>query len=535
MRGLARRLSEGEFETSIDFQSSIKSAWLVWAAGAQQRVGFGWNVGRELNPLVNNTLVHTPDTECHRIERDLALLSPLGIPPRHRQPVLACNDRDEKIIDRRLEQRLSGGPLVILHPGTSDFASFKRWQPERYAEVAGGLADRHGADVLVSYGPGEEEIARAVWEAEGTAAKPAPETENLQQLIHLLSRADLFIGSDTGPLHVASALEVPCVALFGPKDPTQTGPYCSRSAVVTGEAHCRPCERRTCPAPRCMTTIKAEEVLSAASRILRGGGVRRAGRDVLRLGAYFEFSLGRWRGEVECSCSSPDFFSRLTELTGGGAAGDERGAAMTLPNGSTVRARPERSRGLWTNRRARDGWRQSVYALRRGLSVPFHACCTWDDGRLFRRTIVAREEKQQPGDLEEWLDDGREEAERKERKLASAVAQWHRKGLYHGNLGLETVSTTGQDGIRFDGLGYGFRMDGLPPSVRLLLRSKDMASLLQDMTGDAGGRRARRILRCYCHNMNDAASTQRIIRYIVALAAKWGQNTTRASFFEEEQ
>ena len=104
----------------------------------------------------------------------------------------------------------------------------------------------------------------------------APPTGSLLQYCELLRRAALFIGSDTGPMHIASALGVPAVALFGPKDPVQTGPYCSRSIVVRGQADCAPCTRRRCSHVRCMTSITAEQVLAAAMDVLDGKGECRA-------------------------------------------------------------------------------------------------------------------------------------------------------------------------------------------------------------------------------------------------------------------
>jgi len=293
---LARRLRKEEFAVSIDFQSSIKSAWLVAAGGAPTRVGFGWGVAREFSPLFNNTLVRLKAKDCHRIERNLALLAPLGIPTRYEEPVLVCGDHDAHVIDAALAKMHNGGPLVIIHPGTSEFAAFKRWSTEGYAQVADRLVAELGAQVLISRGPGEENIARRVLNAMTQKGALAPRTENLQQLVRLLSHADLFIGSDSGPLHLASALKVPAVALFGPKDPATTGPYCGRSIVVTGTAPCRPCRRRRCPNPVCMSTIRVHDVFTAARLLLDGGGQCRAKAGPIRNGAFFDFKPGGLTG-----------------------------------------------------------------------------------------------------------------------------------------------------------------------------------------------------------------------------------------------
>jgi len=275
MLELARRLRGVGFDVSLDFQSSLKSALFVSAACARVRVGFGPPVGRELSHLIQNRLVRPPGCGVHRIERNLALAGALGIAARFEDAVLPVGSQHGRVAEGVVSGL--GRPLVIVHPGTSDFAAFKRWPPERYADLASRLVSKRGASVLVTWGPREEQLARRAAEGAGEAVRMAPRLTHLQQLTALLSRADLFIGSDTGPMHMASALNVPAVALFGPKDPVQTGPYRSRSEVVTAPVSCRPCRRRRCADPRCMTGISVEQVFAAACRVIDGGGESRAG------------------------------------------------------------------------------------------------------------------------------------------------------------------------------------------------------------------------------------------------------------------
>ena len=104
----------------------------------------------------------------------------------------------------------------------------------------------------------------------------SPATQSVGQLAALLSLCDTFIGSDSGPAVLAAAVDTPPITLFGPKDPVQTGPYCSRSIVVRGQADCAPCTRRRCSHVRCMTSITAEQVLAAAMDVLDGKGECRA-------------------------------------------------------------------------------------------------------------------------------------------------------------------------------------------------------------------------------------------------------------------
>lgn len=270
-RAVAARVRSMAFDVSLDFQSSFKSIFLVRAARARLRVGFGGKVNREFNRLAQNRLVEAA-AGIHRVERALALLAPLGIEGGWADAEFPPTSGAAPAVDRALEGLAGGGPLVVVHPGTSAFAAFKRWPPERYAAVADRLAAERGADIVLSSGPADRELAEDV---AGRMARPValtPPGTGLPELVELLRRTDLFIGSDTGPMHIASALKAPAVALFGPKDPEQTGPYCSRSLAVVGDAPCRPCTRRRCDDVICMTSITVEQVAAAAEAVLDGGG-----------------------------------------------------------------------------------------------------------------------------------------------------------------------------------------------------------------------------------------------------------------------
>ena len=267
---LGRRLRGRRFDVSLDFQSSIKSAWLVACAGAGARIGFGPPLSREMSWLVQNRRVSPAASACHRVDQALALLGSLGISPRFVPAVLPRNAEHERVA----RDACAGlpRPLVLMHPGTSRFGVFKRWAAERYAELGEHLARERGAGVMVTWGPGERDLARRVVAGMARRGVPAPELKDLRGLIALLRQADLFVGSDTGPLHISAALGVPVVALYGPKDAALTGPRGGRSAVVSAPVDCRPCTRRRCGDPICMTRIPVDAVFREACHLLNGAG-----------------------------------------------------------------------------------------------------------------------------------------------------------------------------------------------------------------------------------------------------------------------
>jgi len=182
-----------------------------------------------------------------------------------RPPDISCDfprdpQAEERIVHRLAE--LGIGNFAVLNPGAGWGA--KRWPAERYGEVARKLAEQ-GVQSILNYGPGEEELVRAAEVASGGTAKAM--TCTISELIALARRARLFIGGDTGPLHLAAALQVPVVATFGPTDPARNGPYGARSIVLRSPESITSHARRAA-ADEGLLSIGCEAVLAAASNLL---------------------------------------------------------------------------------------------------------------------------------------------------------------------------------------------------------------------------------------------------------------------------
>ena len=266
--GLARKLREARYDLAIDFQGNLKSGVFTRLSGARARIGFGRGHCREGNFLFTNIHVTPPEDAVHRVARHLSLLAPLGVNTTAADPILPSSKEDQDRVDALLEELGAGERKVaVIHGGTSAFGSFKRWPGARYGEVAKCLEGRGDVRVVLTCGPGEEALARAIQRSAGEAPAVLPPL-SLPELTALFARASLFIGGDTGPLHMALAAGVPTVALYGPKDPRIYGPYFGRSIVIRHDLHCSPCTKRSCDDPVCMTSITAEEVLEAAEKLL---------------------------------------------------------------------------------------------------------------------------------------------------------------------------------------------------------------------------------------------------------------------------
>ena len=153
--------------------------------------------------------------------------------------------------------------FAILNPGAGWGA--KQWPAERYGLIARELA-RDGIRSLVNFGPGEEALARAVEDASGGAARGI--SCSIAELVALTRRARLLIGGDTGPLHLAAALKVPVVAIFGPTNPARNGPFGTRAMVLRSARSLTDHSRRREP-EQGLLAITPEEVVAAARKLLQ--------------------------------------------------------------------------------------------------------------------------------------------------------------------------------------------------------------------------------------------------------------------------
>lgn len=216
---IRRELRAERFDLVLDPQSLVKSAGLAWLSGARQRIGFAPPVGREIAPWLNShrVLSHA----VHRIDRYLELLQPLDVtlPPRRfglRLPPAAEQFAAEATAEKPLRES-----FAVLNQGAG--WDSRLWPTDRFAAVARQLA-AWGVGSLVTWGGRRERAwAEEVVAAAGGAAIIAPPT-SLLELAAIIRRATLFLGADTGPLHLAAALGTPCVGLFGTTRCQETGP-----------------------------------------------------------------------------------------------------------------------------------------------------------------------------------------------------------------------------------------------------------------------------------------------------------------------
>jgi lipopolysaccharide heptosyltransferase I len=279
---VTRHLRRAGFDLCIDFQGLFKSALFAALSGAPVRLGLPRQRCREpLSALLTN--LHGPlvDPHTHVVEQLMTLLQPLGITPTARQFSIPISDADEHF-GARVWRELgltSQVPVVVLNPGAA--WETKRWGELNFARLNDALIRRYQVRTLLTWGPGEEALIQRVVRATTYTPAIAPAT-TLLQLAALLSRSTVFVGGDTGPLHLAAAVGTPTVALFGPSNPRRNGPYGSGHIVLHRQLPCSHCYQRTCNHWECLPGIDVEMVVQAVGRLLekdKSDGSPRHSRD----------------------------------------------------------------------------------------------------------------------------------------------------------------------------------------------------------------------------------------------------------------
>ena len=250
-----------DYQIAIDLQGAIRSAVLARWSGAA--VVYGAREAREAPAALLYTRQATARGK-HVIEQGLSVVESLV---GRKLTVPAVEFPRDPGAERRIEQKLREAEIerfAILNPGAGWGA--KQWPAERYGRVARALA-RCGVQSVVNYGPGEQDLAQ---EAETASERTARAFQcSISELIALTRQAKLFIGGDTGPLHLAAALKVPVVAIFGPTDPARNGPYGMRSVVLRNPASTTTHARKS-RSDEAMLAIGVDAVVEAARSLLVG-------------------------------------------------------------------------------------------------------------------------------------------------------------------------------------------------------------------------------------------------------------------------
>lgn len=262
-----REVSEGvsdlrrtPYDAALDFQGLWKSAVVGWLSPARERIGFAERWLREPSAGTLYTQRVSPREHVHVVEENLALVARLGAHTQRWQFPLPWNDEDDAYVDAQLAA-LGSEDFIIINPG-GGWRS-KCWSPENYVALIRQLAGVLPEQILLTGSPAEEPMIGEILQNAGIQrAHYLPST--LVQFIALAKRARLFIGGDTGPLHLAAAVGAPIVGIYGPTDPVRNGPFAADDIALTNRGPINHTRRGENPAY--LPGISVESVLAAVEK-----------------------------------------------------------------------------------------------------------------------------------------------------------------------------------------------------------------------------------------------------------------------------
>lgn len=288
-RGRWARLIESRpamkrFKRAILFQNAFEAALQAFCAGIPNRIGYATD-GRSLL-LTQTATPRIKSLHRHQVYYYLDLLyqtglSPINylenrefVPDIHLSPSGEAENRSAELLEELGVD--PNGPLIGLNPGAY-YGSAKRWFTDRYASLAQKLIDAFAVQVLIFGSAGEARFGQEISDQMKDQPYLAAGRTDLSMLLWLLSRCQLLITNDSGPMHLAAALNVPQVALFGSTDEVATGPFSRRAHVIHKHVECSPCLLRECPIDlRCFTRIEVDEVFDLCRKILEEDVTNRA-------------------------------------------------------------------------------------------------------------------------------------------------------------------------------------------------------------------------------------------------------------------
>lgn len=259
------------YDLAVDLQRITKSSFLARLSGARRVLGFDCKRAKEMSWLWTRERIPERDSGAHMVDQYLEFACYLAIPNAEPRLDLPSSAHSEEWAEACVGEM--GAAPILIHLGATKPAN--QWSPERSAELAVALRSKLGSPICFTGGSEvRQEGCAALESVRRVSTKPGLYDligyTDLRQLIALSARARLWIGGDTGPMHIAAACGTPVVALFGPSDPHRTGPFGKKGRVVRVPPPCSPCNKRHCFQPRhaCMEDITIDMVVRAAEATL---------------------------------------------------------------------------------------------------------------------------------------------------------------------------------------------------------------------------------------------------------------------------
>ncbi|HTX17992.1 MAG TPA: glycosyltransferase family 9 protein [Bacteroidota bacterium] len=257
------RVRKRNYDLVIDLFSNPRSAVIAGLSGSPVRVGFPFRWRK----YAYNVLIPPRTGNIHNVEFNLDALRRLGILVRHTSPHFPLDEASSNFADQWVRtEYLVGKELVGLNPGGGWVT--KKWGLEHFAKLGDLISERWGASIVLLWGPGEERDAATVRDGMKARAHVIPPT-SVSQLGGIIGRCSTVVSNDSGPMHIAAALGIPTLGIFGPTNPLQQGPYGPNNRWVRNESlDCLECSLTKCPIGNlCMSELTADQVFKAFQQL----------------------------------------------------------------------------------------------------------------------------------------------------------------------------------------------------------------------------------------------------------------------------
>ncbi|HHO77028.1 MAG TPA: glycosyltransferase family 9 protein [Deltaproteobacteria bacterium] len=259
--GVIRQIRKQRFDICLDLQRIIKSGLLCLASRSTRRIGFDQHRCKEMTGIFPFDRIPASDPGRHMLLQYLEFAEYLGI-----QDHAICWNIP---VDEHVPSGLPSQYLVLNIGATKEA---NKWTPQGFASLAMAISGKYSVPCVLTGVSQDRAMADTIIDIAGKHVIDLVGKTSLQDLINVLNGSLAVVSCDTGPMHLGVALGREVIALFGPADPSRTGPY--RGHVIKKQLHCSPCNKRACKDPVCMTSIRSEDVMEKIDLVLKAHGLQ---------------------------------------------------------------------------------------------------------------------------------------------------------------------------------------------------------------------------------------------------------------------
>lgn len=261
---VVKKIRKEKYDLVFDFWSNPKTAQITFLSGAKYRVGFGYR-GRK---YAYNVIADSGRGMGHSAEHNLELLNAISVPINSRNIHFDISESEKTKAKKYFDEVFKPKEMIIGIVPSGGWSS-KRCDPDKWIEFCEKIYSKFRNKFLILWGPGDENDATQIYYSLKAVSVLAPQTD-VAEMAGLISKCNLIIANDSGPMHIAAALNVPTIGIFGPTDPKKHGPYSLNSDyIIKDDLHCIVCNKLVCPYNQeCMKELSSDLILQKVEKLL---------------------------------------------------------------------------------------------------------------------------------------------------------------------------------------------------------------------------------------------------------------------------